>query len=110
MTAHEDQPAKLTSRTIAELAGVSQTTVSRVLQGHPYVTAPTRAKVQRVVETTGYSPNAAARSLRTSLSGILGVVVERMDITFYPELAEALHREVTRQGHQMSLWISDGQR
>jgi LacI family transcriptional regulator len=98
----------LTSRSIAALAGVSQTTVSRVLAGHPHVSEATRRRVERVLEETGYTPNAAARTMRTRRTGVVGVVVGRVTNPFYPQLIEALHREITARRLQMSVWISEG--
>ena len=103
-----DHDGRLTSRTIAALSGVSQTTVSRVLAGHPNVSETTRSKVLGVLAETGYTPNAAAQAMRRRRSGMLGVVVGRVTNPFFPELAEALHLEITRRGLLMNLWISDG--
>jgi LacI family transcriptional regulator len=103
-----DHEGPLTSRTIATLSGVSQTTVSRVLAGHPSVSDATRSRVLGVLAETGYTPNAAAQAMRRRRSGVLGVVVGRVTNPFFPELAEALHREITRHGLLMNLWISDG--
>ena len=103
-----DHDGRLTSRTIATLSGVSQTTVSRVLAGHPNVSETTRSKVLGVLAETGYTPNAAAQAMRRRRSGMLGVVVGRVTNPFFPELAEALHLEITRRGLLMNLWISDG--
>jgi LacI family transcriptional regulator len=97
----------MTSRTIAELSGVSQTTVSRVMRGDRYVSAATREKVLRVLRQTGYAPSAAARTMRTGSTGIIGVVVGYVTNTFYPELALALHAEISRRGRRMNLWIAD---
>jgi len=102
------QAARLTSRQIAALSGVSQTTVSRVLADHPNVSADTRRRVLDVLAETGYAPNTAARAMRTGTTGAIGVVVGRMMNPFYPELSEALHRELSRRRRTMSMWISDG--
>ena len=103
-----DRDGRLTSRTIAALSGVSQTTVSRVLAGAPNVSETTRSRVLGVLAETGYTPNAAAQAMRRRRSGMLGVVVGRVTNPFFPELAEALHLEITRRGLLMNLWISDG--
>ncbi|CAM3839720.1 LacI family DNA-binding transcriptional regulator [Isoptericola cucumis] len=63
-----------TSRDVARLAGVSQTTVSYALTGRGTVSAATREHVLRVAESIGYRPNLAARSMRTRRSGRLAVV------------------------------------
>ena len=59
---------------VARVAGVSHQTVSRVLNGHPSVTARTRATVLAAVQELGYRPNRAARTLVTGRSRTLGVI------------------------------------
>lgn len=58
---------------IAKRAGVSATTVSKVLNGYPDVSTKTREKVQRITGELGYRPNALARSLVTRRSMTIGV-------------------------------------
>jgi LacI family transcriptional regulator len=62
---------KLTIRQIAKLAGVSRSTVSRVLNNHPNVRPETRERVLHVIDQTGFQPNPIARSLSTHRSGIV---------------------------------------
>jgi LacI family transcriptional regulator len=101
----------MTSRTIAELSGVSQTTVSRVLSNHPNVSEATRARVMRVLHETSYAPNASARAMRTGSTGVVGVVAGAVTNPFYPGLVDALHVAISGRGRQMSLWIaSEGPR
>lgn len=59
---------------VAELAGVSHQTVSRVVNGFEGVKPDTRKRVQNAIETLGYRRNAAARALATSKSKLIGVV------------------------------------
>ena len=54
---------KLTIRQIAQLAGVSRSTVSRVLNDHPSVSPETREQVLQVIAETGFRPDPVARSL-----------------------------------------------
>lgn len=60
---------------IARMAGVSRSTVSRVVNDHPSVRAEVREQVWAVIRETGYQPHAAARSLVTRRTRILGVVI-----------------------------------
>lgn len=76
----------VTSRDVAQLAGVSQATVSRVLQERPNVREETRQKVQAALSSAGYVPNEHARAMRTGQTGVLGVVTGRITNPFYPEL------------------------
>jgi DNA-binding LacI/PurR family transcriptional regulator len=59
---------------VARLAGVSHQTVSRVVNGSPHVSGPTRARVLAAMEQLGYRRNAVARALATRRSGALGVI------------------------------------
>ena len=59
---------------VARVAGVSHQTVSRVVNGSPHVSGPTRARVLAAMEQLGYRRNAVARALATRRSGALGVI------------------------------------
>jgi DNA-binding LacI/PurR family transcriptional regulator len=62
---------------VARAARVSHQTVSRVLNDHPHVRPATRERVQRAIAELGYRRNAAARSLVTRRSGVIGVLTPR---------------------------------
>ena len=64
---------------VAEAAGVSRATVSRVLNGAPSVDAKIRDIVQRAIAETGYVPNVAARSLVTRRSNSVALVISEPD-------------------------------
>jgi DNA-binding LacI/PurR family transcriptional regulator len=66
---------------VAQVAGVSHQTVSRVLNGHPSVRPATRDRVLAAIERLGYRPNLAARALVTGRSRTLGLVTH--DTTLY---------------------------
>jgi LacI family transcriptional regulator len=99
---------QVTSRDVARLAGVSQATVSRVLNDSDRVAPDTRARVQAVLEATGYQPNAAATWMRTRRTGTIGVVVGRITNPFYPALLEALSAALEPHGLRMILWNASG--
>jgi LacI family transcriptional regulator len=65
----------LTLEEIAERAGVSRSTVSRVVNDQPNVRTQVRERVWEVIRETGYQPNAAARSLVTQRTRIIGVII-----------------------------------
>ena len=69
---------RLNLEDIAEMAGVSRSTVSRVLNDDPKVSDGVRARVRKVLAETRFHPNAAARSLATHRSGIIGLVFPRV--------------------------------
>ncbi len=68
--------ASPTIKEVAERAGVSFKSVSRVINDHPHVTAELRAKVESAMQELGYSPNAVARTLRSATSPTVGLVID----------------------------------
>lgn len=97
----------LTSRDIARLSGVSQSTVSRVLSGHPNVSAKTRSAVTEVLNQTGFVPNASARAMRTQRSRSIGVVVATPVNLYSLEVMGQVHEHVTRHGLRLSVWLAN---
>lgn len=89
-----------TSHDIAREAGVSQPTVSRALRGDPRVAAATARRVRQTALRLGYVPDAAGRSLITGRAHSIAIVVADITNPFYPELVEALHRELGRSGYR----------
>lgn len=62
-------------RQLSELLGLSQTTISRALNGYPEVSEETRKRVFKAAEETGYRPNRAAQRLATGKAGSIGLVM-----------------------------------
>jgi DNA-binding LacI/PurR family transcriptional regulator len=75
------QSARPVMADVARRAGVSHQTVSRVLNGHPNVSDETRTVVLAAISELGYRPNAAARTLVTGRTNVLGVI--SFDTTLY---------------------------
>ena len=98
-----------TSTDIAREAGVSQATVSRVLNADPRVAARTRARVLQVMERLQYTPNAIARGLVTNRTGLVGVVVSDIMNPFYPQFLEAIASQLGEHGRKMLLFNAAGQ-
>ena len=70
---------------IAKLAGVSRSTVSRVVNASPNVGAATRKRVEKIIQNTGYHPNAAARSLASQRTNMIGLVIPRTTSAFFTD-------------------------
>lgn len=94
----------VTSRDVARLAGVSQMTVSRVLQDNGKVAPQTRERVLAAMREAGYRPHAAARTMRTRRTATVGVVVADITNPFYPQLLEAVAEALAAAGQRMVLW------
>lgn len=99
---------RLTSIDIARLAGVSQTTVSRVLQDLPSVKPETKARVLKVIQDHEYSPSAAARQMKTRRSGTVAVVVASLSNPLYPLLLQLLVERLASRGFRTTVWELDG--
>ncbi|SDN46503.1 transcriptional regulator, LacI family [Klenkia soli] len=70
----DERPARPVMADVAQLAGVSHQTVSRVLNDHPYVKEETRAKVLAAMAELGYRRNLTARALARRQSDTIGVI------------------------------------
>lgn len=98
---------RVTIRDVAEQAGVSVQTVSRVINDHPDVSDQTRARVQAVIAQLRYRPNAIARSLITRSSGVLGVVASGFQLFGPAQLLAGIERQATELGWHLMLQIAD---
>jgi LacI family transcriptional regulator len=94
----------VTSVDVAQRAGVSQSAVSRTFTPGASVSERTRQKVLSAAGELGYRPNAIARSLITSSSRIIGVVMAYLDNQFYPDVLEALSQRLQARGYQVLLF------
>jgi LacI family transcriptional regulator len=99
-------------RDLSTILGLSQTTVSRALNGFPEVSEDTRARVRAAAELHGYRPSAAARRLATGQSGTLGVVFPRQrnllgDLLFTEFLGGCVS-QASDQGYDITLAMATG--
>ncbi len=81
---------------VARKAGVSVSTVSRVLRDHPDVQAETRARVQEAIDLFGYRPSPIARALVSGQSRLIALLVSDIANPFYPQLAKSIEQEAKR--------------
>ena len=73
-----------TIKEVADLAGVAVGTVSHVITGTVPVSEPLRRKVHAAIRELDYHPNHVARSLKTSKTRTLGIIVPDMTIPYFP--------------------------
>ena len=88
----------VTMRDVALLAGVSNKTVSNVVNDYPHVHPQTRARVQRAIDELGYRPNLSARGLRSGRTGVIGLAVPELRQPYFAELADAVITAAERRG------------
>lgn len=87
---------------IAKLAGVSNATVSRYLNDG-YVSAEKRARIQRVIEETGYQPTPFAQVLRTKRSRLIGVIIPKLNSESVSRMVAGINRILAKEGYLLLL-------
>ena len=95
--------ARMTIRDIARLAGVSVTTVSRALNNAPEINSQTRERVLQVCREQGYRSNLLARSLVSSRTRVLGVILPELSGPFHASIVLHLERYAQEQDYQIML-------
>ena len=75
---------------VARIAGVSVSTVSKVLNGRTDVALPTRERVERVIEENGFVRNRAARALRKGKTGLVDLILPRLDDEYFLPILEGV--------------------
>jgi DNA-binding LacI/PurR family transcriptional regulator len=117
--AAEDGSSELRGRAtleeVAELAGVSRATVSRVINGKPRVSRETRVAVERAATRLGYVPNRAARSLVTRRNDSIGLVIPEptaqfFNDPFFPRLVKGVTEGLAEPGVQLVLFMPQSSR
>lgn len=91
--------SRVTIVDVASTAGVSVSTVSRVIRDHVDVQSETRTKVQAAIEALHYRPSPIARALVKGETRLLALFVSDITNPFYPQLAKSIEREAARAGY-----------
>ena len=90
-----------TSYDVAELAGVSQSAVSRAFRKGASVSPKTREKIMRAAKQLGYQPNAFARGLITRRTNLIAVVISNLTNLNYPEVLAELTQRLSAVGNRV---------
>ena len=93
---------------IARRAGVSTTTVSRVLNDKPFgVSGKTREHVKAVMYEMNYRPSQLARGIALSHSNLIGMIIPDVSNLFYPQILRGVDDYISQHGYSMLLYNSD---
>lgn len=100
----------LTLEDIGRLAGVSRSTVSRVINHQASVSPDVRARVEEVIQRTGYAPNVAARSLVSGRTGVIGLVIPSrvhalFEDPYFARLIQGISAASNQSGTTLSLFL-----
>ncbi len=93
----------ITIADVAELAGVSAGTVSRVLNGAPNVRPDTRARVQQAIAELDFQPNLQARSLRSKRTNTIALVIPELTNHYWTAVATGVQHSAQTQGYHLIL-------
>lgn len=97
-------------RDVAERAGVSVKTVSNVVNGYVHVAPETRARVQAVIDETGYRPNMTARNLRAGRTGVIALALPELANPYFAELTGFVVQAAEKLGLTVLVDQTDGLR
>ncbi len=100
---------RATSYDVAELAGVSQSAVSRVFQDGASASKAMRDRVMVAANKLGYRPNAIARGLITQRSNMVAVVISKLTNLYYPEVLVQLTQHFSEQGVRVLLFALENE-
>jgi len=93
--------AQVSIKEVARIAGVSIATVSRCINNPLQVKEKTRARVQRAILKTGYSPNTIAQSFRRGKTNIIMVVLPSIGDPFFTDVMQGIHSVVSEHGYSI---------
>ncbi|MCH4160978.1 MAG: LacI family DNA-binding transcriptional regulator [Bifidobacterium sp.] len=88
---------------VARVAGVSKNTVSRFLNERGYISQKTRTNIQEAIDSLHYQPNQIARSLYTSKTNLVGLVIPDVAHPFFSMITSLIEDELDQQGYKMIL-------
>ncbi|HUX49525.1 MAG TPA: LacI family DNA-binding transcriptional regulator, partial [Spirochaetia bacterium] len=97
----------VTIHEVSRRAGVSLSTVSRVLNDNANVNADMRERVLRAVEDLGYRPNLAAQALKTSRSRMIVFLIPEISNPYYTETYRGIHSVAQQRGYVTLIYEAD---
>lgn len=94
-------------KVVAELAGVSATTVSRVLSGKSYVSDDTRMRVMDAIQKTGYSPNVMAKGLKMGRTNTIVLMLPDIQNLIFPMITRGVEDAARQKNYTVILCNTD---
>ena len=105
----KDKEKALTIKDVAKAAGVSITTVSRVLNNNfDLVNSQTRERVQATIKDMGFTPNAMAQGLHFDNTKTIGLIIQDIANPYYPSIVREVENTAQRLGY--SVFLANAQR
>jgi DNA-binding LacI/PurR family transcriptional regulator len=98
--------AKVSQKDIARALNIARVTVTKALQGHPDIAKSTVIKVREKAREMGYIPNFIGRALSTSKTQLIGILLPRIDHSFYAYALQYFSNLVNHNGYELIPFIS----
>lgn len=93
---------------VAKRAGVSKSSVSRVLNGnYEYMSEETKQKIMQAIEEMNYSPNSLAQSLKKKKTQVIGIILSDISNPFWSEVLKGVQDECKRNGYALMVSTSE---
>jgi len=99
---------KITMKDIAKKAGVSQATVSRVINNHPSVRPEVRRRVMELIQKLDYQINEIARSLVRNKAYLIGVIIPNISNPYFSEIMQSIEKTAKQYGYNILFSDSEG--
>ncbi|MDW0116215.1 LacI family DNA-binding transcriptional regulator [Sporosarcina thermotolerans] len=100
---------KVTIKDVAKYAGVSPSTVSRVLNNYLHIKPDKRQKVEEAIKELNFEPNEIARSLITNKSKTIGLVVDDISNPFFSETSKVIILKARQLGYEILIYDTSGE-
>ena len=96
----------ITLQDIADELGLTKVSISKALRDHPDISADTRKKVKKLAKELGYRPNLVARSLTSSKSKTIGLIIPKIAHFFFASVVEAIYKTAFEHGYEVIIGVS----
>lgn len=103
----KNQSSSVRIQEVARAAGVSVSTVSRVLNDKDDVAVETKVRVRKIIDELGYSSSLAAKSMRSRRTDVIGVVIFDLNLSFNTEVVRGIDQVVQAQGYDLMVYTSN---
>lgn len=96
----------ITLQDIADELGLTKVSISKALRDHPDISEDTRIKVKKMAKKLGYRPNLVARSLTSSKSKTIGLIIPKIAHFFFASVVEAIYKTAFEHGYEVIIGVS----